>query len=129
LLMPETQITYAYNFFNKEYNDFETIISLMNYFSTSYMSVIIKLLEIGKLNDTNIVELVTKSQNDLIKGIKDHGINEDLLLPSQKDDTNKIIKKLESEGERLIEKELLSKAQLDKTISKVKKILKELSGK
>lgn len=128
LLMPKAQINYIYNFFSKDYQTFEVIIKLMNYFSTPYISVLIKLLEIGKLKDYALSELLNKSESDILEASIMYGLDVDLLKPSQKDDSKMIIKKLKDNGNQLIEKGLISQIQLKRIIDKVEKTLKKLSG-
>lgn len=130
LLMPKFEVSYIYHFFSKENNnDFELIIKLMNYFSTPYMSVLIRLLEIDKLKDSSLIDLVNKSEDEIMEAAREYKIDTDLLKPSQRDDTDAIIESLTKEGNRLIEKDLLSPEQLKRTIDKVEKILMKLSGK
>lgn len=129
LLMPRFQVNFSYRFFADGNNDFETIIKLMNYFSAPYMSVLIRLLETENLKNSNLSELIQKSEEEILEAAKKCGIDIGLLIPSQKNDSNIIIQKLKDEGTRLIEKELLSPVQLKRTIDKVEKILRKLSGK
>ena len=126
LLMPRTQINYIYNFFAKDNQAFETIVKLMNYFSTPYISVLIRLLEIGKLKDHALAELLNKSENNIMEAAKENGLDEDLLRPSRRDDSKMIIQKLKDNGNELIEKGLLSHVQLKRTIDKVEKLLIKL---
>lgn len=129
LLMPRFEMNYIYQFFAKENNEFETILKLMNYFSTPYMSVLIRLLEMGKLKDGSIIDLVNKTEKEIMEAAQMCGIDTDLLMPSKKDDSAMIIETLVNEGNRLVEEDLLSQIQLKRTIDKIEKILRRLSGK
>ena len=118
LLMPEQQIRSTYNFYSKTNDTFHTIIKLMVYFSTPYMSVLIRLLELDILHEITI--------NDYINALEQCDLNTDLLSPSYRDDSAVILAELKREGTRLVENELLSAYQLRKTLERVEKLLKEL---
>ncbi len=128
LLMPQNQISCAYDFFARDYDDFETIIKLMGYFSTTYMSVLIRLLEIGKLKDDNIPTLTNKSKAEIAEAVRACDIREDLLTPTKRDDSDAIVNELRNEGKHLLDQNLISERQLRRTIGKVEKILERLNG-
>lgn len=128
LLMPRAQINSIYSFFSKDNQTFETLIKLMNYFSTPYISVLIRLLEIGRLKDQTLSELLDRSESDIMNAAAKYGLDLDLLKPSQRDDSDMLLQRLKDHGGRLVEKELLSQLELNRTIDKAEKILKKLSG-
>ena len=126
LLMPEQQIRSTYNFYSKTNDTFHTIIKLMVYFSTPYMPVLIRLLELDILHEITINDYINRSETEIRDALEQCDLNTDLLSPSYRDDSAVILAELKREGTRLVENELLSAYQLRKTLERVEKLLKEL---
>ena len=126
LLMPEQQIRSTYNFYSKTNDTFHTILKLMVYFSTPYMSVLIRLLELDILHEIAINDYINRTETEIRNALEQCDLNTDLLSPSYSDDSAVILAELKREGTRLVENELLSAYQLRKTLERVEKLLKEL---
>lgn len=112
ILMPRNKFINVYELYNKQSNnDLKTVIfKLMNYFSSPYMSVVIRLNELNLLKDLKIVDsLLLYNDKDLKSEFNKLGISDEILKPTLSDDTIYLIDTIKKEGIELLKKELIDR--------------------
>lgn len=124
LLMPEIEFRKMYDLYKADDGDIKKIVvKLMNYFSSPFVAVLIRLFELGILEKVeNIKEMLEYGDGEIKELFVSLWLDQDILKPSLKDEMPFVIKMLENEGTYLIEKQLLSEYNYYRIINSIKSI-------
>lgn len=145
IMMPDDNFTFVYdsvikslrNLYHEKSSDFFdeyfTVIMLMNYFKTTYMSVVVRCFETGKFdnrNDELISNLILNNNKNALAGLCSTyasymGINT-ISEISYKDDFNIFLEDAQRKGRDNIQKGLLSKKDLEYRLEGMKKAYEEV---
>lgn len=129
ILMPRNIFISMYDLYNKQYdNNLKIVIfKLMSYFSSPYVSVVIRLNELSLLKDLEIVDsLLSFSDEDLKVEFNKLGISDEILKPTLSDDSLYLIDVIEKEGTELLNRGLISEHKYKNIISNINKLIKEI---
>lgn len=131
LLMPEEKVNMLlYQFLGETDSAMECIVRLMDYFSTTYMSVLIRLIELGKIRDNE--EILQQSAVDYMavkEAFMKYGLNTEILEPSYRDDYEDLRLRVQQAGEELIGKGLMSEYQMGYLLEHIQKVYERICGK
>jgi len=121
VLMPEYNFKYMFDKFVREEKSSDNRISvlakLMNYFEVPYMAVLIRCYELGLLESGNTLkELLNLTKENLKEVFSKLWLEEEILIPSKKDDFTKFELFVQLIGTKYVEEEYLSKRALDKAL-------------
>ncbi len=124
LLMPEVEFKKMYDLYKTDDEDIEKIVAkLMNYFSSPFVAVLIRLYELGILEKTeDIKEMLEYGDNQIEELFDSLWLDRDILKPTLKDEMPFVLKMLKNEGTNLMEKQLLSEYNYNRIIESIKKI-------
>ncbi len=133
LLMPENAFISLFRKFvlekTEEDTDTTTIMKLMNYFEAPYMAVLIRCYELNLFEGGDrLRKLLEVTTDDIREEFLRLWLNEEILLPTKKDDFSKLEYLVKKMGERYIEEELLNDRTVSKVLDNMRKIYKEIRG-
>ena len=128
LLMPEVEFKKMFDLYKADDEAIEKIVlKLMNYFSSPFVSVLIRLYELGILEKTEDIKEVLEYGNDQIEELFDSlWLDQDILKPTLKDEMPFVLKMLKNEGTDLMERQLLSEYNYNRIIESIERIYLEI---
>jgi len=123
LLMPEVEFRKMYDLYKSDDGNIEKIVAkLMNYFSSPFVAVLLRLYEIGILENIEDVKEMLEYKDSEIEELFDSlCIDKDILNPSLKDEMPYLLKMLKIEGANLLQKQLLSEYNYNYIIENIEK--------
>lgn len=124
LLMPELEFKKMFKMFESDTKKIEWIVAkLMNYFNAPFVAVLIRLYELYILNEIGDVrELLAFDTGKIEKLFDELWLDKEILKPSLKDEMEYLLEILRTEGNKLIEEELLSQLNLDNILQNIQKL-------
>lgn len=131
LLMPEVEFIKMYNLYKSDNLSIEEIVAkLMNYFSSPFVAVLIRLYELGILEKIEDIKEILEYSDNQIKELFDSlWLDQDILEPTYKDEMPFLLEMLKIKGTDLIEKQLLSEYNYNRIIDDIEKIYFEIRKK
>ena len=145
ILMPEDDFNTTFDNYNriiegilqeereKHFKEYLLVLSLANYFRTTYMSVVVRCFETHKFsigNESLILELLSSNDKEMFKGIfgKIAGVdqNNSLAEATRQDDFKDWIEEAKKQGEENVRKGLLSKEELNYRLDGMKECYREV---
>lgn len=128
LLMPEIEFKKMYALYKADDECIERIVvKLMNYFSSPFVAVLIRLYELGILDKIDHIKVVLEYGNSEIEKLFDSlWIDKDILKPTFKDEMPFVLEMLKKVGTDLVKKQLLSEHNYTKIIENIIKIYSEI---
>lgn len=128
LLMPEVEFKKLYYLYKSDSEGIiKIVIRLMYYFNSPFVSVIIRLFELGILKNLEEIKDALKLKNDDIELLfEEMWIDKEILTCTRNDEMKNILSRLEYEGKELIESQLISKYDYDNIIVNIKKFYFEI---
>lgn len=131
LLMPEIEFKKMYELYKAYDNSIEkVIVKLMNYFSSPFVAVLIRLYELEILVEIENVKEMLECKNGEIEELFDSlWLDKEILKPTLKDEMGFVIEVLVKEGTDLIEKQLLSEYNYNRIIENIKKLYVQIRMK
>ncbi|AEV69878.1 ImmA/IrrE family metallo-endopeptidase [Acetivibrio clariflavus] len=124
LLMPEVEFRKMYDLYKDDNKEIEKIVAkLMNYFSSPFVAVLIRLYELEILEKVEEVKGLLKYEDKQIKELFDSlWLDKDILEPTFKDEMPFLLEMLKIEGTDLVEKQLMSEYNFNRIIGEIEKI-------
>lgn len=115
LLMPELEFKKMYKLYQADNINTKAVVAkLMNYFSSPFTAVLIRLFELGVLEKIEDVKDLLNYKNGEIETLFDSlWLDKDILKPTLKDEMGFVLDLLEKEGTNLIKNQLLSEYSYD----------------
>ncbi|HOA96469.1 MAG TPA: ImmA/IrrE family metallo-endopeptidase [Acetivibrio saccincola] len=131
LLMPELEFKKMYELYKDDNKDIEKIVAkLMNYFSSPFVAVLIRLYELEILERIEDVKEILEYGDNQIRELFDSlWLDRDILEPTYKDEMPFILEMIKTEGADLIEKQLLSEYNYNRIVEGIKKIYSDIRKK
>lgn len=131
ILMPEVEFRKMYDLYKDDNEEIEKIVAkLMNYFSSPFVAVLIRLYELEILEKTEEVKDMLKYKDEQIKDLFDSlWLEQDILEPTYKDEMPFVLNMLKIEGTDLVKKQLLSEYNYKRIIDGIEKIYLDIRKK
>ncbi|MCT4595456.1 MAG: ImmA/IrrE family metallo-endopeptidase [Anaeromicrobium sp.] len=128
LLMPKVEFNKIYRLYKSEDLSTEDIVlKLMNYFDSTFVSVLIRLFELDILKDINEVKpLLEIKKDDLKKKLEKLWINTEIITPTLNDEMSHVFNMIEKEGKDLIKNQFMSEYNYYKIVERLKKMYEEI---
>lgn len=128
LLMPKNEFKNMYNLYQSNSSNLEeTILKLMNYFSSPFVAVVIRLFELELIDSMeNIIGLLDIKGETLNNKLNKIGISDEILRPTLNDEMEYIFELLKIEGRKLMEADLLDEYRYYNIIERLKKFYEEI---
>ena len=128
ILMPEHEFKYMYNLYKaNKVNLVDTVLKLMNYFSSPFMAVLIRLFELNLIDSLeNVVELLDFNDTVLKYKLNEIGISDEILQPTLNDEMEYILKIIEKHAEELISNNLLDEYRYNSIMERIKIFYEEI---
>ena len=114
-----------YELYKDDNKDIEKIVAkLMNYFSSPFVAVLIRLYELEILERIEDVKEILEYGDNQIRELFDSlWLDRDILEPTYKDEMPFILEMIKTEGADLIEKQLLSEYNYNRIVEGIKKYI------
>lgn len=121
LLMPEIEFNKMFYLFKEDNEKIENVIvKLMNYFSSPFVAVLIRLYELQILENTSIVKELLEFDDEKIKKLfEELWLDKEILESSLKDEMPYLLEFIKKEGQILVEEELLSEVNLNNIVKNI----------
>ena len=128
LLMPEFEFKKIYELYREDNNSIEIIVAkLMNYFSSTFVAVLIRLYELNILQKIDDVKNLLEYKNDDVERLFDKLLlDKEILKPSLKDEMPFVLKMLNNEGTKLVQEQLISEYNFNKIIERIKTLYSKI---
>ncbi len=128
LLMPERSFKTMYRKFKSESaNEQDVILHLMNYYEVPYMSVLIRCCELGLGVEGNQLEdLLLTNLNSIKKRFVELWLDETILEATNRDDYLRIRNLVKELGQDFVGNSYINKRTLDKVLSNMQDLYKQI---
>lgn len=124
LLMPELEFKRMFELYKEDSKSNDEIVAkLMNYFSSPFGAVLIRLYELDIFKDIKEVKGLLEYGNEEIEKLFDiFWLDKEILKPTLKDEMSFVLEMLKTEGTELIQMQLISEYNFNNIIEKINKL-------